>query len=150
MRRQAMAVVVLAFAAWSPLAANWPQAGGPDRAGVVGDDTVVVPEPGIQPKVAWQANVGYGWGPVVVSQDRVYAYGVFRPDTTPDSTGDIATTPTYAEAAAAGRRGTVALLLDREADVNARDNSGTSPAQLAATSGHSETADLLREWGGMQ
>ena len=49
-----------------------------------------------------------------------------------------------------GRTHTAALLLDREADVNARDNNGASPLHLAARSGHTETADLLRERGGVE
>jgi hypothetical protein len=81
----------------SSRAADWPQALGPDRNGVVRTETIIPPTGDQKPKVRWQTNVGHGVSPVVVSKGRVYAYGVFKPHTGADKLGDPATTPTHDE-----------------------------------------------------
>jgi ankyrin repeat protein len=55
-------------------------------------------------------------------------------------------TPLY-QAASWGRRAAVELLIARGADVNAKSNTGVSPAQAAAKNGFAEIARLLQERG---
>jgi ankyrin repeat protein len=51
-------------------------------------------------------------------------------------------------AAGFGHVDVVVLLLARQADINARDNGGKTPRQLAKASGHHNVAELLRRRGG--
>ena len=50
-------------------------------------------------------------------------------------------------AARRGRTETVALLLDRGADINATDNYRWTPLHLAANWGHTKTVALLKKRG---
>jgi ankyrin repeat protein len=49
-------------------------------------------------------------------------------------------------AAERGRTEFVRLFLEHGADVNARDQSGNTPSQLASRSGHPEIVELLSEY----
>ena len=51
-------------------------------------------------------------------------------------------------ASSRGHRAVAALLLDREADVNAESVSGNTPATLASAQGHLDTLQLRVEGGG--
>ena len=52
------------------------------------------------------------------------------------------------EAAYHSNKETAELLLDKDADVNARDNGGETPLDLAIERKKTDTADLLRKYGG--
>ena len=57
------------------------------------------------------------------------------------------TTPLHA-AEQGGYKDLVQLLLANKSDVNAKDNEGRTPSHYAATTSHSDVAELLREHGG--
>jgi len=101
-------------------AMDWPQAMGPDRNGIVTGEQIVAPQKAEKPQVLWQANVGHGWAPVVVGGGKVYAFGVFKPGTTPERIADITSTPTFAEVEAAARD-------TAKAQYHSRDLPGTPP-----------------------
>jgi outer membrane protein assembly factor BamB len=76
---------------------DWPQAGGPDRNGVIRGESILAPAGGSEPKVAWRANAGHGASPVVVSGGRLYVYGVFKPGASMERLDDVGSTPSSAE-----------------------------------------------------
>ena len=63
--------------------------------------------------------------------------GFFRKDSTP-----------LHHAALKGQKEVVELLIEKGADVNAKDDVGRTPLDWAIIRNHTETADLLRKHGG--
>lgn len=134
--------------------ADWPQAGGPERNCVLPGAPVAVPEAGVPP-VLWQANVGYGWGPVVVRAGRVYAYGVYRPGTDVAAVADVGSAPTFAEAEQAARDADTAQYHSRDLPGTptwADDSHGVYRGDgyalcLAADTGTLLWATKLTDWG---
>lgn len=97
MRRFVLSLIAIGMAASGLLAADWPQALGPDRNGVIVGEQITPPIGEQRPKVLWQKNVGHGVSPAVIVGGRVYVHGVFRPGTTSEGLADPAATPTSAE-----------------------------------------------------
>jgi ankyrin repeat protein len=47
-----------------------------------------------------------------------------------------------------GRKDVVELLLANKAEINAKDKGGNTPLRAAASNGHKDVAELLRQHGG--
>jgi outer membrane protein assembly factor BamB len=90
-------ILLTAIAVVSLAAADWPQALGPHRNGIVVDEALVPPVGEEMPRVLWQANAGHGVSPVVVVRGRVYVYGVFKAGSQPTDLANPATTPLSTE-----------------------------------------------------
>jgi|GEM_PF-4985355 len=82
---------------FSPLfAADWLQQGGPNGNGVVSAETsgkLATSFPDKKPPLLWKTSIGLGTAPVVVSDGKVYAFGLYKAGTPPDKLADPGSMP---------------------------------------------------------
>ena len=95
-------LALLALAVHPLRAADWLQQGGPDRNGIVPDKVagkLTSEFKDLQIPLLWKATVGLGSAPVVVSDGKIYTFGLYKPGTDPAKLSDPASMPTYWELA---------------------------------------------------
>ena len=65
-------------------AGDWPQLLGPQSNGVAAGTEVAESFPDQRPPLLWRANAGFGSSPAVISGDKVYVFGLFKPEAKAD------------------------------------------------------------------
>jgi outer membrane protein assembly factor BamB len=99
-KKLAYLITVFGALTLSSYGADWLQQGGPNR------DAVVPPSvagnlagsfPDQKLSLLWETNVGFGVAPVVVSNGRIYTFGLYKPGTPPDRLSDPSSAPSITD-----------------------------------------------------
>ena len=76
--------IVCQLSATFCFAGDWPQLLGPQSNGVAAGTEVAESFPDQRPPLLWRANAGFGSSPAVISGDKVYVFGLFKPEAKAD------------------------------------------------------------------